>query len=106
MKHIKIFEEFGQKVVTFSNERNPRQVIKVTKTPDGRITEIDNPTGVRFCFSVGQLFNRNAEIWASNNNFLMDGKDMSPEKKVMGIRVSDIPQGHELRALYPGKFRK
>jgi hypothetical protein len=35
----------------------------------------------------------------------MDGKDMS-EKKVMGIKVSDIPLGHELRALYPGKFRK
>jgi hypothetical protein len=36
----------------------------------------------------------------------MDGKDMSPEKKVMGIKVSDIPLGHELRTLYPGKFRK
>jgi hypothetical protein len=106
MKHIKIFEEFGEKVVIFTNERNKRQVIKVTKTSDGRITEIDNPTGVRFAFSVGQLFNRNAEIWASNNNFLMDGKDMSPEKKVMGIKVSDIPLGHELRTLYPGKFRK
>ena len=57
MKHIKIFEEFSEKVVTFTNKRNPRLVIKVTKTPDGRITDIDNPTGIRFCFSVGQLFN-------------------------------------------------
>jgi hypothetical protein len=28
------------------------------------------------------------------------------KKKVMGIKVSDIPLGHELRTLYPGKFRK
>jgi hypothetical protein len=42
-------------VVTFTNKRNRNQVIKVTKNSDGRITEIDNPTGVRFAFSVGQL---------------------------------------------------
>ena len=106
MKHIKIFEEFKEKVVIFTNKRNPSLTIKVTKTPDGRITNIDNKTGIRFCFSVGQLFNRTAEVWASNNNFLMDGKDTSPEQKVMGIKVSDIPQGHELRRLYPGKFKK
>ena len=68
--------------------------------------EIDNPNGIRFCFSVGQLFNRTAEVWASNNNYLMDGQDMTPEEKIMGIKVSDIPPGHELRMLYPGKFRK
>jgi len=106
MKHIKIFEEFKEKVVTFTNKRNPRLVIKVTKGPDGRITDIDNPTGTRFCFSVGQLFNRTAEVWASNNNFLIDGKDTTPEEKIMGIKVSDIPPGHELRMLYPHKFRK
>jgi hypothetical protein len=33
----------------------------------------------------------------------MDGKDMSQKKKVMGIKLSDIPLGHELRTLYPGK---
>jgi hypothetical protein len=49
---------------------------------------------------------RNIETWASNNNFLIDGKDVGPEKKVMGIKVSDIPQGHELRTMYPSKFRK
>ena len=36
----------------------------------------------------------------------MDGKDMSPEEKVFGIRTKDIPQGHELRMMFPGKFRK
>jgi hypothetical protein len=27
------------------------------------------------------------------------------EEKIFGIRKSDIPKGHELRMLYPGKFR-
>jgi len=36
----------------------------------------------------------------------MDGQDMTPEEKIMGIKVSDIPPGHELRMLYPHKFRK
>jgi hypothetical protein len=34
----------------FTNKRNRNQVIKATKNSDGRITEIDNPTGVRFAF--------------------------------------------------------
>ena len=52
------------------------------------------------------MWNRTIETWASNNNFLIDGKDFSPKKKVMGINVSDIPQGHELRMMYPSKFKK
>jgi hypothetical protein len=108
MKHIKVFEEFGamEKEVVFTGTRNPRLVIKIIKSPDGRIKEIDNKTGIRFPFSVGQILNRNVEIWACNNNFLMDGKDMCPEEKIFGIRKKDIPQGHELRLMYPGKFRK
>ena len=43
--------------------------------------------------------------WACNNLFLIDGKDTCPEKKVFGIRASDIPQGHELRKIYPNKFK-
>lgn len=107
MKHIKIFEEFGSdKVITFTGSRNPNLIIKVTKSPDGRITSIENKQNLRFPFNVGQSFTRNIETWASNNNFLIDGKDVGPEKKVMGIKVSDIPQGHELRTMYPSKFRK
>jgi len=36
----------------------------------------------------------------------MDGKDMCPEPKIFGMRAKDIPQGHPLRSIYPGKFRK
>ena len=91
--------------IVFTGKRNPRLVIKVLKSPDGRIKEIENETGIRFPFSVGQILNRNVEVWACNNNFLMDGKDMCPEEKVFGIRKKDIPQGHELRMMFPGKFR-
>ena len=47
---------------------------------------------------------RNVEIWACYNDWLIDGKDTCPEKKVMGIRTKDIPQGHPLRHIYPSKF--
>ena len=108
MEYIKLFEEFGgkEKEVIFTSKRNTRLVIKVTKSPDGRIKEIENETGIRCPFSIGQILNRNVEICACNNNFLMDGKDMCPEEKVFGIRKKDIPQGHELRMMFPEKFRK
>ncbi len=106
MENIKKFEQFNEKVITFIGKRNPKLVIRVTKNADGKITNIENKTGIRFCFSVGQTYNRNAEIWAANNNFLVDGIDHSPEEKLFGIKVSDIPKGHELRSLYPNKFKK
>ena len=63
------------------------------------------PMGVRFPFSVGQLLQRNVEVWACNNNFLMDDKDTCPEKKIFGVKPSDVPKGHEWRTIYPNKFR-
>ena len=117
MKHIKRFdnpkiysnqnikEGMNLREVRFTNKRNPRLEIVVTKTPDGRITNIENKTGIRFPFSVGQILNRNAEVWACNNNFLMDGKDTCPEKKIFGVRSSDVPQGHEWRHIFPHKFK-
>ncbi len=106
MKHLKRFnEEFGRDEVVFTSQRNPRLVITVSISPDRRISNIDNNTGIRFPFYIGQPINRTMEVWASNNNFLMDGKDVSPEKKVFGVRASDVPQGHEWRSIYPNKFR-
>ena len=69
-----------------------------------QIIEIENPRHVRFPFVVGQVLNMGHQTWACNNNYLVNDKDVCPEKKVMGIKVSDIPQGHPLRHLYPGKF--
>lgn len=100
-----IDESIHEREVKFTNKRNPRLEIVVTKSPDGRITNIENETGMRFPFSVGQLLNRTAEVWACNNNFLMDGKDTCPEKKIFGVKASDVPQGHEWRHIFPNKFK-
>jgi hypothetical protein len=91
--------------ITFTNKRNPRLVITIQLDTKRRISEIENKTGIRFPFSVGQLLNRNIEVWACNNNFLMDGKDTCPEKKIFGVRASDVPQGHEWRHIFPNKFK-
>jgi hypothetical protein len=83
MQHIKSFNEMAlpEREIIFRHKRNPRLEIIVKKTPDGRITNIENNSQMRFPFSVGQILNRTAEVWACNNNFLMDGKDTCPEKK-------------------------
>jgi hypothetical protein len=97
-------ESIHEREVIFTGKRNSRLVITVKKSPDGRITEIENKTGMRFPFSVGQILNRTAEVWACNNNFLMDGKDTCPEKKIFGVKTKDVPQGHEWRNIYRNKF--
>ena len=99
-----IDESIYEREVVFTNKRNPRLVITIKKNPDGRITEIENETGMRFPFSVGQILNRTAEVWACNNNFLMDGKDTCPDKKIFGVKTKDVPQGHEWRHIFPHKF--
>ena len=101
---IKKFEAFSMRQITFVSKRNQNQIIKVF-TEGGRIVSIENESGVRFPFSEGQTLSRNIEVWACNNNFYMDGKDTCPEKKIFGIRASDVPQGHEWRHIYPQKFR-
>lgn len=106
---IKSFSKFNEsyleKEIVFTNKRNPILEIIVKKSPDGRIIDIQNETGIRFPFQVGQLLQRNVEVWACNNNFLMDGKDTCPERKIFGVRASDVPQGHEWRHLFPNKFK-
>ena len=72
---------------------------------DGKITNIVNNSGVNFPYKNNSHYNRGIETWCSNNNFLMDGKDMSPEKKIFGMRTKDIPKGDPLRMLFPNKFR-
>jgi hypothetical protein len=95
----------NEREVVFVGKRNPSLKISVFKTPDGRITKIDNKSHIRFPFNVGQVLNRNVETWACNNNFTMDGKDTCPEEKIFGIRKSDVPQGHEWRHIFPHKFK-
>ena len=91
--------------VIFKNKRRPQITLVVKKTPDGKIVEIENNFNINFPFKVGQVLNRNHEIWACNNYYYVNDKDTCPEEKIMGIRKKDIPLGHELRLLYPNKFK-
>lgn len=100
-----INEEFDKSQIVFTGKRNPRLTIVVKISRDRRISEIENKTGIRFPFVVGQVISRNIEVWACNNNFLMDGQDTCPEKKIFGVRASDVPQGHEWRHIFPNKFK-
>jgi hypothetical protein len=105
---IKKFESFDvsgdESEIKFVSKRNPVLKFSIFKTLDGKITRIENSRSVRFPYRVGEYFNRGIETWACNNGFLIDGKDTCPEEKVFGIRKKDIPQGHELRHLFPNKF--
>jgi hypothetical protein len=93
------------RTVIFKNKQRPQIIIIVKKTPDGKIVEIENEFNINFPFKVGQVLNMNHEVWACNNNYLVNEKDTCPEKKVFGIKQNDIPHGHELRKLFPSKFK-
>ena len=93
------------KIVIFKHKNNPRLVITVKAYPSMSIAEIENPFNVRFPYFVGQVLNMGHRTWACNNGYLVNDEDPCPEKKIFGMRAKDIPQGHPLRHLYPGKFR-
>ena len=112
-----IAEEYAKnriKNIVLESSRYDRDVVLTSrqgrdilvKVIGGRITSIENNSGVRFPYSIGQHWNRSIETWACNNGFKIDGEDPCPEEKIFGIRKKDIPMGHELRMMYPNKFRK
>jgi hypothetical protein len=104
MKNLLLFEGFSTKrEITLTSRQN--HVITLTLL-GGRIDTIDNQSGVNFPYRKGEQYTQSIKTWACNNGFKIDGKDPCPEKKVFGIRTKDIPQGHELRMLFPGKFKK
>jgi hypothetical protein len=106
MKHLKSFNEaYKGTEVIFKNKNNPNSIIIIKKLPDGKIISIESRTNVKFPFHIGQKCNQNIYTWACNNNFLVDDKDPCPEKKILGIKAKDIPKGHELRTIYPNKFK-
>lgn len=104
---VKKFENFQAEIeVEFKSKKNPSLNFRLYKTPDGRIIRMDDkPPGIRFPFNVGMRLNRNVEVWACNNGFLMDGKDTCPEKKVFGVKAKNVPKGHQWRTIFPNKFR-
>lgn len=106
MKYLKSFNESASNEITLKSKRNSKMMINLV-IDGGRIIDIVNKSNHRFPFQKGNIFNINAlNTWACNNNFTVNDKDTCPEKKVLGIKTSDIPKGHELRMLYPSKFKK
>ena len=106
MKYLKSFNEELSNEIVLKSKRNSKVEITLL-VEGGRILDIINRTNQRFPFQKGNLFNIHAlNNWACNNNFTLNDKDTCPEKKVFGIKTSDIPKGHELRMLYPSKFKK
>ena len=84
-----------------------RQGRTITLTVEGGIIkEVDNQSGVHFPFVKGWHYNRSVATWAETHNFLFDGVDLEKKhRKIFGIPINQIPQGHKLRLIYPSKFR-
>lgn len=94
----------GVRTIIFTKKVN-RNVEIVLQVQGGRITDIENAQRFHFPFHKGQMFQMNVWEWARVNGWLVDGKDLSREEKIFGVRVSDVPQGHEWRLIYPSKFK-
>ena len=103
MEHLEIYENYNNRIITL--EAPSRRTIKFI-IEGGKIKNIENPFDLRFPYKEGENYTRSIEIWACNNNFTMNGKDMCGEPKIFGIKQNDIPKGHELRTLFPNKFKK
>jgi hypothetical protein len=107
MKNIQIYESFRQTRITLTSRQGRTIAFDVV---NGTIANIDNQSGVNFPYVNNSPYRRNIETWACNHGFKWregngPDRDPCPEKKVFGIKTSDIPKGHELRRIYPGKFR-
>ena len=118
MKHLKeynsgINENYNQRKMIIKDDKGRSIEVELEGST---IKNIINNAMIRFPFAVGSYWNRSIETWACNNRFnnietWMNGRkareiDPCQEEKIFGIKTKDIPQGHELRLLYPGKFRK
>jgi hypothetical protein len=103
MENLELYENYtGERKIVLTS-RQGREILLIIL--GGRIQSVENNSGVNFPFKVGQSYTRSIETWACNNGFKMDGKSPCPEEKIFGIRKSLIPKGHELRLMYPHKFR-
>jgi hypothetical protein len=112
MEHIKLYESFNQRTMILRHQMAGEINVELQGS---QIKEVVNGTNIRFPFSVGSNWNRSIETWACNNRFksietwingrLQNSLDPCPEEKIFGMRKKDIPKGHELRILYPNKFR-
>lgn len=112
MKNLELYENFNQRTKVLKHKIKGEIKLELQ---GGQINNIDNTTDFRFPFLVGSNWSRSIETWCCNNGFdkietlfngrVIDELDPCPEEKIFGIRKKDIPKGHELRLLYPNKFK-
>lgn len=104
MKYVKLFESFFDESEIVLTKGYHTIIVK---TKYGKIEEISNSSQIRFPFFTGQPVTVFMKGWACQHRFKWNGKDACDpgEKKVFGIKTKYIPKGHELRQIYPGKFR-
>lgn len=104
MENLELYESYKyEREIVLTSRQNRTITFSVL---GGRIKGIVNLSGVNFPWSEGQQYTRSIESWCCNNGFKMDGKSCCPEKKIFGVKIKDIPQGHEWRRVFPGKFRE
>ena len=112
MKLIEAFQDFSYNKELVLQHKNRRDItITIVVDSNYIVTDIiyspkQTERMFRLPYKIGKRANlRFVEDWACKNDFLLNGRDTCPEKKVFGIKTSDIPQGHPLRYAYPNKFR-
>ena len=105
MRYIKLYENWQREEKITLTSRNGQSIEVITR--HGKIDEIINDSEMPFPFHTGQLVTVFLKAWACNHGFKWNGKDACDpgEKKVFGIKAKHIPKGHELRQMFPGKFR-
>jgi len=105
-RHVQLFESWHREETIVLTSRQGRSITISAK--HGTIHEIENESGVRFPFHVGQPITVFMKSWACTNGFTWNGESPCPdpgEKKVFGVKAKHIPSGHEWRRIWPGKFK-
>ena len=103
MENLEIYESYSQEKTI--ELKSPNGQVIILKITGGRIKSIENKFNLRFPYREGENYTRSIETWACNNRYKIDGKSPCPPKKVFGIDPKHIPQGHELRKIFPNKFK-
>lgn len=107
MNHLQLFESYGERNITLTSRQGRTITFDVVY---GKIQNVSNQSGAHFPFPENMNFQRNVETWACNNGFKWregqgPDKDPCPEKKIFGVKVSDVPKEHEWRRIFSNKFR-
>jgi hypothetical protein len=108
--YIQVFENWSrtEEYELVSKVRRKSDFSIKIRVVNGRIEEIENNIHYPFPFFTGQPFQKAfVRGWACKNGFYLNGEEPCniPEKKIFGVKTKDVPQGHEWRTIWPGKFR-